>query len=67
MRRTGASMTAIAAAAAIVLGACGTADTNGGGPSGSGGAGSEEAARNGTVDGAARGGTLNILGTSDVD
>jgi peptide/nickel transport system substrate-binding protein len=67
MRRTSASMTAIAAAAAIVLGACGTADTNGGGPSGSGGAGSEEAARNGTVDGAARGGTLNILGTSDVD
>jgi peptide/nickel transport system substrate-binding protein len=66
MRRTRASLTAIGAAAAIVLAACGTADTNGGGTSG-GGAGSEEAARNGTADGAARGGILNILGTSDVD
>jgi peptide/nickel transport system substrate-binding protein len=53
-----------------VVGSCsarsGTADTNGGGTTG-GGAGSEESARNGTADGAARGGTLNILGTSDVD
>jgi peptide/nickel transport system substrate-binding protein len=70
MRRTRASLTAVAAAAAVVLAACGTADTTGGGgTSGAGGgaAGSQEAARNGTADGAARGGTLNILGTSDVD
>ena len=67
MRRTRASLTAIAAAAAVVLAACGTADTNGGGTSGGGAAGSEEAARNGTADGAARGGTLNILGAGDVD
>ena len=68
MRRTRASLTALAAAAAVVLAGCGTADTNGGGTSGgTGAAGSEEAVRNGTADGAARGGTLNILGTSDVD
>ena len=68
MRRTRASLTALAAATAVVLAACGTADTNGGGTSGgTGAAGSEEAVRNGTADGAARGGTLNILGTSDVD
>jgi peptide/nickel transport system substrate-binding protein len=69
MRRTRASLTAVAAVAAVVLAACGTADTTGGGGASGGGAaaGSEEAARNGTADGAARGGTLNILGTSDVD
>ena len=69
MRRTRASLTAVAAVAAVVLAACGTADTTGGGGASGGGAaaGSEEAVRNGTADGAARGGTLNILGTSDVD
>ena len=69
MRRTRASLTALAAVAAVVLAACGTADTTGGGGASGGGAaaGSEEAVRNGTADGAARGGTLNILGTSDVD
>ena len=69
MRRTRASLTAVAAVAAVVLAACGTADTTGGGGASGGGAaaGSEEAARNGTADGAARGGTLNMLGTGDVD
>ena len=68
MRRTRASLTALAAVAAVVLAACGTADTNSGGTSGgAGAAGSEEAVRNGTADGAARGGTLNILGAGDVD
>jgi len=69
MGRTRASLTALAAAAAVVLAACGTADTTGGGGESGGGAaaGSEQAARNGTPEGAARGGTLNILGTSDVD
>ena len=68
MRRTRTSLTALAAVAAVVLAACGTADTNGGGTSGgAGAAGSEEASRNGTAEGAARGGTLNILGAGDVD
>jgi peptide/nickel transport system substrate-binding protein len=67
MRRSRAARTAIAAAAAVVLAACGTADTSGGGTSGGGGAGSEELARNGTADGAVKGGTLNILGAGDAD
>ncbi len=67
MRRSRASQVAVAAAAAIMLAACGTANTNGGGTSGGGGAGSEELARNGTAEGAAKGGTLNILGAGDVD
>ena len=67
MRRSRAARTAIAVAAAVMLAACGTADTSGGGTSGSGGAGSEELARNGTADGAVKGGTLNMLGAGDVD
>lgn len=67
MRRTRASLIAIAASAAVVLAGCGTANPSGGGTSGAAGAGSEELARNGTPDGAVKGGTLNILGTSDVD
>ena len=67
MRRTRASLIAMATSAALVIAACGTADTSGGGAGGAGGAGSEQLARNGTADGAVKGGTLNILGTSDVD
>jgi peptide/nickel transport system substrate-binding protein len=66
MRRSRASGIAVVAAAAIVLAACGTADTSGGGASGSG-AGSQDAGRNGTADGAAKGGTLNMLGAGDAD
>lgn len=63
MRRTrAASLIAIGAAAAVVLAACGTAADNGG----TGGAGSD-AQRNGTAEGAVRGGTLNMLGAGDVD
>src|SRR3954449_10703525 len=67
MRRTRTSLTALAAVTAVVLAAWGPADTNGGATGGAGAAGSEDASRNGTAEGAARGGTLNILGTSDVD
>lgn len=64
MRRTrAASLIAIGAAAAVVLAACGTAADNGGGSGGSGSA----AQRNGTAEGAVKGGTLNMLGVGDVD
>jgi peptide/nickel transport system substrate-binding protein len=63
MRRTRAgSLIAVGAAAAVVLAACGTAADNGG----TGGAGSD-AQRNGTTEGAVKGGTLNMLGAGDVD
>ena len=67
MQRTRASLIAMATSAALVIAACGTADTSGGGGAGGAGAGTEQLARNGTADGAVKGGTLNILGTSDVD
>lgn len=67
MRRSNAARTVVAAAAAVMLAACGTADTNGGGTSGGAAAGSEVQARNGTADGAVKGGTLNILGAGDAD
>jgi len=60
MRRTrAASLIAVGAAAAVVLAACGS-----GGGSGSGDTGG---ARNGTAEGAVKGGTLNMLGSGDVD
>jgi peptide/nickel transport system substrate-binding protein len=67
MRRSRASLVAMVASAAVVLAACGTADTSGGGTSGGAAAGSEALARNGSADGAVKGGTLNILGAGDVD
>ncbi len=61
MSRTRAvSAFATVAAAALVLAACG----GGGGGAGGGGTNS---ARNGTTEGAVRGGTLNLLGSGDVD
>ncbi len=63
MRRTRvASLIAVGAAAAVMLTACGTASDNGTGP-----AGGSNDARNGTAEGAVKGGTLNILGAGDVD
>lgn len=64
MRRSRASLIAVAASAAVVLAACGTADTSGGGTAG--GSGGDQG-RNGTADGAVKGGTLNILGAGDAD
>ncbi|HEY0811660.1 MAG TPA: ABC transporter substrate-binding protein [Pseudonocardia sp.] len=67
MRRSRTSLIATAATVAVVLAACGTADTSGGGTAGGAAAGSEEQARNGSAEGAAKGGTLNILGAGDAD
>lgn len=70
MRRSRASLVAVAAATSVMLAACGTADTSGGGTGGAlaaGSSGSEDLARGGTADGAVKGGTLNLLGAGDVD
>jgi peptide/nickel transport system substrate-binding protein len=62
MRRTrAASLIALGATAVVVLAACGTASDNGGGGAGA------DAQRNGTAEGAVKGGTLNMLGAGDVD
>ncbi len=64
MWRTRASLIAIATSAAMVLAACGTVDLSRAGVTG---AGSAAQARNGTTEGAVKGGTLNMLGAGDVD
>ena len=64
MRRRPACLVTIAAMVAAVLAACGTAATTAVDPPA--GATSDRV-RNGTAEGAARGGTLNVLGAGDVD
>lgn len=64
MRRTrAASLTALGAAAALAMVACGTASDTGTGTGG----GTGDASRNGTAANAVKGGVLNMLGSGDVD
>ena len=64
MRRGRASLIAIATSVAAMLAGCGTAATSAvDTPGGAAG----DRVRNGTTEGAAKGGTLNILGAGDVD